>query len=76
VVAAASRSSGARIHASAADAPDPAALVREIAGAVPVRRVELRRPSLEDIFVGMIDTGDSDDSIRAQLREDAAQEVA
>lgn len=76
VVSAASRSSGARIHASAVDAGDPAGLISAIAGAVPVRRVELRRPSLEDIFVSLVDTGDSDDSIRAQLREDGSQEVA
>ena len=76
VVAAESRSSGARIHASAVDTPDPATILREIAGAAQLRRVELRRPSLEDIFVGLVDAGDSDDSIRAQLREDAATEVA
>ena len=33
----------------------------------PMRRLELRRATLEDIFVSLVDLGDSEDSIRAEL---------
>jgi len=59
-----------------ADAP---AVTAEVARRVPIRRLETRRATLEDIFVSLVDTGDSGDSIRAALSEQApvgAAEVA
>lgn len=35
--------------------------------AAPMRRVELRRATLEDVFVSLVDPGDSEDSVRAEL---------
>ena len=56
---------------------DPAAAIRRIAGAVPPARIELARPRLEDIFVGIVAgeraSVDSERELRAQLRDaDAA----
>lgn len=57
-----------------ADGHDPATAMREIVSALPVARVELHRPSLEDVFVtivtGATSAGDEEaSSIRAALRE-------
>ncbi|MGP1347090.1 MAG: ABC transporter ATP-binding protein [Phycisphaerales bacterium] len=51
---------------------DPAGVMRAASATLPVRRVELRRASLEDIFVSLVDPGDSEDSIRAQLSDDSS----
>ncbi len=60
---------------------DPAQAIREIAVALPVARVELVRPSLEDIFIEIVTGGSPEpESERARLREalgrDATQEPA
>lgn len=55
---------------------DPAGVMQHIMGSYPVRRVELRRASLEDIFVSLVDSGDSEDSIRASLSDDSAALMA
>jgi ABC-2 type transport system ATP-binding protein len=56
---------------------DPAAILRAVVEAVPAARVELRRPSLEDVFIGIVqssnggaeaDTG----RLRDALRDPAA----
>jgi len=47
----------------------------DIASGMPIRRVELRKATLEDIFVSLVDPGDSEDSIRAALTSNTAQPV-
>ena len=51
---------------------DPHAVMRRILDATPVRGVEIRRVTLEDVFVSLVDTGDSEDTVRASLSESAA----
>jgi len=62
----------------AEDADGPAVL-RAVVERVPTSRIELRRPSLEDIFIGIVssDAATADDLVRlrAGLRDDAAQPV-
>jgi len=59
----------------AADA-DPTETLRAIAAALPVRRVEVRRATLEDIFVELVAPEDSSDSVRASVSADAPMEAA
>ena len=59
---------------SLTETSDPSAVIREIVGAVPPARVELHRPSLEDIFVQIVtSTGRSGargvETLRAALSE-------
>ena len=54
---------------------DHQGVLGQIAAALPIRRVELRKATLEDIFVSLVEPGDSEDSIRAALKADAAQPV-
>jgi ABC-type uncharacterized transport system ATPase subunit len=52
---------------------DPAAAIRAVVGAVPPARVELRRPSLEDVFVGIVtaDAGSQEAlALRAAVRDE------
>lgn len=72
---AASGSTPAHFELSLDHDADPAAVTARIASAVPCRRIETRRATLEDIFVSLVDSADSDDSIRAQLTEEATQEA-
>lgn len=53
---------------------DPGALIQQIAATLPVRRVELRRPTLEDIFITIAsDKGNiSEHELRARLRDEPA----
>jgi hypothetical protein len=66
---------------SLVEGSDPAGAIREIAAAVPTARVELHRPTLEDIFIQIV-TGEgkmeADDlaRLRAELREETGAEVA
>ena len=48
----------------------------DVASVAPSRRVELRRATLEDVFVSLVNTGDSEDDLRRALRADdtAAEE--
>lgn len=55
----------ARLHEGA----EPAAVMAEILRATPVRGVELRQATLEDIFVQLVDPGDSEDSVRSALSD-------
>lgn len=59
-------------EAELADGADPSAVLAGIAGAVPVSRIEVHRPSLEDIFIGIV-TGSGErladeEALRAELR--------
>ena len=58
-----------RYEVALADGSDPTAAMRAIVEAVPPARVELHRPTLEDVFVGIV-TGSADaatDEMRAAL---------
>ncbi|RMH30372.1 MAG: ATP-binding cassette domain-containing protein [Planctomycetota bacterium] len=57
------------------DGTDPQGVIGAIATGLPVRRVELRKATLEDIFVSLVDPGDSEDSIRAALKAESAEPV-
>jgi len=64
-------SPGYELHLS--DGADTQAVMRELVSIAPMRRVELRRASLEDIFIELVQPGDSEDTVRAQLgRAEAA----
>lgn len=52
---------------SLASRADPRSVMSAIIGAVPVRRVELRRATLEDVFVHLVEPGDSEDVLRSML---------
>jgi ABC-2 type transport system ATP-binding protein len=69
-----SRSNGA-YEISLADGTEPGAAVGAIASALPAARVEINRPTLEDVFIRIVtedaDTGAEDlAALRASLRED------
>ncbi len=59
---------------------DPSATIREIVTALPTARVELRRPTLEDIFIQIVQgegvSSDEMAQLRASLRSDSPAEVA
>lgn len=55
------------------DGADPGAVMRQIVDRVPSRRVELRRATLEDVFVHLVDPGDSEDVLRAMLSDSGAE---
>jgi ABC-2 type transport system ATP-binding protein len=62
------------------DGSDPAAAMRQIVNALPTARVELHRPTLEDVFIQIVfdeDSAAADDleQLRASLRADAAEGV-
>jgi len=53
---------------------DRAAVIQMLAAAIPPARVELRRPSLEDVFINIVSAAaaeDDDAALRAAVREDA-----
>jgi len=54
------------------DGADPGAVMRQIVERVPSRRVELRRATLEDVFVHLVDPGDSEDVLREMLSDRGA----
>ncbi|MCD4747969.1 MAG: ATP-binding cassette domain-containing protein [Thermoanaerobaculales bacterium] len=60
---------------------DPGEAIRQVAAAVPTSRIELHRPTLEDVFVRIVtQSGDPSanelSQLRAGLREDAGREVS
>jgi ABC-2 type transport system ATP-binding protein len=60
------------------DGTDPAGVMRQIVSAVPVTRVELRKPTLEDIFIEIVTRGASSAEaarVRASLHEGEAKVV-
>lgn len=66
---------GAIYEAHLDEGADAQTVLGAIAAAMPVRRVELRRATLEDIFVNLVDPGDSEDTVRAALKADSAEPV-
>ncbi len=50
-----------------AEGSDPPTAVREIVAAVPPIRVELQRPTLEDVFIGIVRESRSSHELRASL---------
>ena len=61
------------IEAHINDGADPQQVMRRLMDAAPMRRVELRRATLEDVFIAMVDPGETEDSLRAALSGDAGQ---
>jgi len=58
------------------DHADPQRVMAAIVEKLPVRRVELRRATLEDVFVHLVDPGDSEDVLRAMLTGNGAGATA
>lgn len=54
----------------------PSRLMAEIAAMMPVRRVELKRVDLEDVFINLVQAGGETDIKRDDLRSPAEQEPA
>ena len=55
---------------------DPAQAMQAVAAAVPPARLELRRPTLEDVFVRIVTDGEGEAiSLRESLRAGAPVEV-
>jgi ABC-type uncharacterized transport system ATPase subunit len=55
---------------------DPAAVIRDLAAALPPSRIEVRRPTLEEIFIAIVDistpgAGDDRTRLLASLRENS-----
>ncbi len=60
-------------RAMLADGTDPSLAVSAVAGAAPMSRVELHRPTLEDIFIDIVqDSADDAETLRAALRAGGA----
>ena len=73
-----SLTSDALLEASLADGADPQAVLRRLVEAVPLTRIELRRPTLEDVFIRIVqgDHAGDEDALRASVRaEDAPTEA-
>ena len=69
------RREGAAWEMAVRDGADPAEVLRGIVARTRVRRIELRRPSLEDIFIALVrEGGGEEESVRASLRDEAAGE--
>ncbi|MFI4854491.1 MAG: ABC transporter ATP-binding protein [Phycisphaerales bacterium JB065] len=60
------------MEAALIDGADHGAVLARVAQAVPLRRIESRRATLEDIFVSLVSTTDSEDSVRASVSAQAA----
>jgi ABC-2 type transport system ATP-binding protein len=54
------------------ESADAQRALRDVAAVTPARRVELRTATLEDVFVSLVKTGDSEDDLRRSLRADDA----
>ena len=66
---------------SLVEGADPADAMRRIVDTIPPARIELRRPTLEDIFVDIVGhtgaaSADETERLRASLRDDAAGATA
>ena len=57
------------VEARLADGAPPSRVMTDVLAATPVRGVELRQATLEDIFVQLVDPGDSEDSVRSALSD-------
>lgn len=63
-----------KLRASFASGVDPAKAVGLVASVAPMARVELHRPSLEDIFISMVSDTQADADERARLRAAVREE--
>ncbi len=75
------RRDGAAWEIALAQGADAAAVIRSLAGAVAPARIELRRPTLEDVFVGIVEggalqAGDEGARLRASVRDDGEMPAA
>ena len=66
---------GAVFEAHLVENADAQRILGEIASSLDVRRVELRKATLEDIFVSLVEEEESESIVRAALKADAAQPV-
>ena len=62
------------------DGSDPSGAIREIVAAIPTARVELHRPTLEDVFIRIVQgsaeaSSDDVERLRSSLRSEAPAEV-
>jgi ABC-2 type transport system ATP-binding protein len=68
------RKDGALWDISLTTTANRASVIQMVAAAIPPARVELRRPSLEDVFINIVSAAaaeDDDATLRAAVREDA-----
>ncbi|MFB3853908.1 MAG: ABC transporter ATP-binding protein [Vicinamibacterales bacterium] len=69
------RQEGSAWELCLAEGADPARVIRDVAMTVPPARIELRRPTLEDVFVDIVTGGDEagveDSMLREAVRDDA-----
>ncbi len=63
---------GPTYEAAVADGEDPPQVLARIAQSMPLARVELRRPSLEDVFVEIVQGAGPAPELRHSLREEPA----
>jgi ABC-2 type transport system ATP-binding protein len=71
------RKDGAAWEVALSEGTDPASAIRAVAAAVPPARVEIRRPTLEDVFVSIVSGGPrADEQERARLREAVRDQAA
>jgi len=71
------RKDGAAWEVALKDGTNPAWVIRALAAAVPLSRIEVRRPTLEDVFVGIVAreaAADEHARLRAAIRENGASE--
>lgn len=64
-----SGSNPAHLEAALHEGADHSTILAKVAQSIHLRRIEIRRATLEDIFVSLVSTKDSADSLRASLRE-------
>jgi len=64
---------GAAWEIALREGADPATVVRDVVAAVAPSRIEMRRPTLEDVFISIVsgERADDDERLRAGLREGA-----
>src|SRR5262249_10504984 len=60
---------GAAYQITLADGADPSGILRTIASQMPAARIELQRPTLEDVFVDIVGAGAASSEDAAHLRE-------
>lgn len=57
----------AMLEAHMEEGGDPQEVIRAVTASHPVRRIEVRRATLEDIFVSLVAPTDSEDAVRASI---------
>jgi ABC-2 type transport system ATP-binding protein len=69
------RKDGGQWDLAIAPGVDPAGAIRAVVAALAPARVEVRRPTLEDVFISIVtgDGGGEEESLRAAVREGAAR---